>query len=165
MKIREFFSVVPAFLASAALLAGCSTSHVATASGPGSLVTNAEAMSKTPSKTSKGAGMMGGMRVGRIDPTDPKVQIVRCRLNRLTDLVFLGKIEEVVMSDPSDFKLATIRHKSRTHLVLKPLKESRSDLFVFGVNYVRYLRLKAVSKEQDYQVRIYARGEKRAPYP
>jgi len=110
-------------------------------------------------------GIKGGMRQGSIDPTDPKVQVVHCRLNRLTDLVFPGKIEEVVMSDPSDFKLATIRHKSRTHLVLKPLKDSTSDLFVFGVNYVRYLRLKAVSKGQDYQVRIYARRDKRAPHP
>lgn len=111
------------------------------------------------------ADLGGNMRQGRIDPTDPKVQVVHCRLNRLTDLVFPGKIEEVVMSDPSDFKLVTIRHKSRTHLVLKPLKDSTSDLFVFGVNYVRYLRLKAVSKGQDYQVRIYARRDKRAPYP
>ncbi len=64
MKIHEakILSSLSMIGIATVLLAGCSTSQVATAFGPGSLVTNghSEAMSKTPSKTSKGLGMMGG---------------------------------------------------------------------------------------------------------
>ena len=81
--------------------------------------------------------------------------IVLCRTGRLTDIVVPEKILDVAMSNSSDFKLSSIRYKSRTHLVIKPLKEqSSSDLIIFGVNRVHYLRVKTVLKGQLYPIRV-----------
>jgi len=81
--------------------------------------------------------------------------IVLCRTGRLTDIFVPEKILKVAMSNPSDFKIAIIRYKSRTHLVVKPLKESASsDLFIFGVDRVYYLTIKTVGKGQRYATRV-----------
>jgi len=87
--------------------------------------------------------------------------IVLCRTGRLTDIVIPEKVLKVVMSDSSDFKIVTSPYQSQTHLVLKPLKESTSsDLFVFGVNHVYYLRVKTVEKGILYSVHVGIRGYK-----
>ena len=80
---------------------------------------------------------------------------VLCRTGRLTDIVVPEKILKVVMSNPSDFKFVTIRYKSRTHLVIKPLKEAaESDLIIFGINNVHYLLAKSVSSRHRYEIRV-----------
>jgi len=81
--------------------------------------------------------------------------IVLCRTGRLTDIFVPEKILKVAMSNPSDFKIAIIRYKSRTHLVLKPLKEAaKSDLIIFGINNVHYLLVKSVSIGHRYEIRV-----------
>ena len=87
--------------------------------------------------------------------------IVLCRTGRLTDIVVPEKVLDVVMSNSSNFKLATIRYKSQTYLVIKPLKEqSSSDLIIFGVNRVHYLRVKTVPKGQHYAERVDLRDQR-----
>ncbi|OOH77732.1 hypothetical protein BOX30_09110 [Leptospirillum ferriphilum] len=60
-----------------------------------------------------------------------------------------------MMSDPSDFKIATIPYKSQTHLILEPIKDgAESDLIIFGVDHVHYLSVKTVSKGHRHEMRV-----------
>lgn len=98
----------------------------------------------------------------------PEIRIVRCRLNRLTDLVFPEKITKVVMSDsrPDDFKLVGTRVGEEYHLIVDPLKKgASSDLFIYGTNRVSYLRLVSVPKRNEYFVRLAGGEDKRAEHP
>ncbi len=136
MKIREFFSVVPAFLASAALLAGFFP------------------------RLAISADLSGN--------TDPRVQLVHCRLNQLTDIVFSGKIKKIVMSDSrsDDFKLVGTRVGSENHLIIEPLKTGViTDIFIIGVNRVRYLRVKTVPQDDQYSIRFDVEQPKKASAP
>ncbi len=99
---------------------------------------------------------------------NPEVQVIRCRLNRLTDIVFHGTIKKVVMSDArgDDFKIIGRRVGSENHMIVEPLKQGAvSDVFVFGVNWVRYLRVRAVPPDHPYAVRFDADRSKKVSFP
>ena len=101
------------------------------------------------------------MRQEKTVPTDPEVQVVHCRLNRLTDLVFPEKFTKVVMSDTrsGDFKLDGTKVGSEDHLVVEPLKKgAASDFFVYGAGWARYLKVKTVPDGQKYDLRFDAKG-------
>lgn len=80
-----------------------------------------------------------------------KIQNVFCRFDRLTDILTPGRVQKVLMSDSSDFKVTIIREKKMTHIVIKPLKKDvTSDVFIFGRNSVLYLSVKTVYEKQHY---------------
>lgn len=86
---------------------------------------------------------------------------IQVSLDRLTDIVVPEKVIRVISSDHSDFKIEIVQEKSLLHLVIKPLKEAaKTDLFVFGVNHVYYLRMKTVEKGGPYAVHVGIRGYK-----
>ena len=101
-------------------------------------------------------------------PTAAEVQVVHCRLNRLTDLVFPGKITKVVMSDHSgDFKLDGTKVGPEDHLIVEPLKKgAASDFFiVYGTDRVSYLKVKTVPDGQEYDLRFDAKGNREVLFP
>ena len=100
-------------------------------------------------------------------PFDPRV-LVKCRLNRLTDIVFSGKITKVVMSDSSsdDFRLVGAKVGGENHLILEPLKKgAASDLFIYGPNRVSYLKVRTVPDAQSYDLRFDPKGNRKVLSP
>lgn len=111
----------------------------------------------------------GGMQRKHFDPKAPKVQVVHCRLNRLTDIVFPGKITKVVSSDPprsNDFKLVWTMGGAEEHLIVEPLKKGvASDFFIYGTDRVSYLRVKTVPDGQEYDSRFDVKGNRKVLTP
>ena len=106
-----------------------------------------------PSPPQKNLGLMMNFAVNGFASENPGK--IPCRINHLTDIVVYEKVTRIVLSDPSDFKIEIVKGKSRQHLVVMPLKKSASsDLFVFGVNRVHYLRMKTVPKGKRYVTRV-----------
>ena len=97
----------------------------------------------------------------RVQTSSKNHTTIHVSFGRLTDIAVPGKVTRVISSDPSDFKIEIVQEKSLLHLVIKPLKAvAKSDLFVFGVNHVYYLRVKTVEKGMPYAVHVGIRGYK-----
>ena len=95
-------------------------------------------------------------------------QEISCRVNRLTDIVFPGKILKVVMSDsrPHDFKLVWTKVGFETHLIVEPLKKGAdSDFFIYGTDRVSYLKLKTVPDGEEYDFRFEVKGNRKVSIP
>ena len=101
------------------------------------------------------------MRQEKTVPADPEVQVVHCRLNRLTDIVFPGKITKVVTSDhrQGDFKLVWTMVGAEEHLIVEPLKAgASSDFFIYGPDRVSYLKVRTVPDVREYDLRFDVEG-------
>ncbi|MDA8149829.1 MAG: hypothetical protein M0041_01630 [Nitrospiraceae bacterium] len=108
----------------------------------------------------------GGNNARERIPPDP--QEISCRVNRLTDIVFPGKILKVVMSDsrPHDFKLVGTKVGFENHLIVEPLKKgAASDLFIYGTDRVSYLKVKTVPDGQEYDFHFEAKGNRKVSIP
>ena len=108
----------------------------------------------------------GGEIARKRIPSD--FQEISCRVNRLTDIVFPGKILKVVMSDSRshDFKLVGTKVGFENHLVVEPLKKGvESDFFIYGTDRISYLKVKTVPDGQEYDLRFDVKGNKKVLSP
>lgn len=108
----------------------------------------------------------GGEIARKRIPSD--LQEIFCRVNRLTDIVFPGKILKVVMSDsrPHDFKLIGTKVGFENHLIVEPLKKgAASDLFIYGPDRVSYLKVKTVPDGQKYDFRFETEANRKVSIP